>query len=201
MHFFLESKKGELYCGDRYIVQKRNEGIFYAVIDAIGHGEKASCIADIAYTSMQKTLDKVLIEITVQKTRDKTLIDIIETCQSELAKTRGVVIFFVLFLPKLNRLYYFGVGNINCLLITPSEVIKLRSTPGIFGNHALPISLTQIKVPKQTKLLMFTDGIEEIKTQNHPQLQLMNSRHIISFLSQKWSGKDDICCICESLNG
>ena len=88
MHFFLESKKGELYCGDRYIVQKRNEGIFYAVIDAIGHGEKASCIADIAYTSMQKTLDK-------------TLIDIIETCQSELAKTRGVVIFFVLFLPTL----------------------------------------------------------------------------------------------------
>ena len=188
MHFFLESKKGELYCGDRYIVQKRNEGIFYAVIDAIGHGEKASCIADIAYTSMQKTLDK-------------TLIDIIETCQSELAKTRGVVIFFVLFLPKLNRLYYFGVGNINCLLITPSEVIKLSSTPGIFGNHALPISLTQIKVPKQTKLLMFTDGIEEIKTQNYPKLQLMNSRHIISFLSQKWSGKDDICCICESLNG
>lgn len=188
MELFLRNRKGESFSGDRHIVEQLEDSKLFVTIDAVGHGEEASRVADIATDTIKQQLSKGLV-------------DIIQTCQSALLNTRGVVICFALYLPKNNRVYYYGVGNIRCLLISRSRVIQVNSIPGIFGTKNQTVNLSQLEVSPQTQLLMFTDGIDALPSAIYPLLRSMNSRHIINFLSHEWSGQDDICCLCESLNG
>lgn len=185
MSTFLGTKQGELFCGDRYLVENNSNGTLYVVIDAIGHGLEASRVADIALQSIKSTINMKLVNI-------------IEAANSALIDTRGAVIYFVFYLPEKNKAYYYGLGNIRCLLIADAGVVKLTSIPGYFGQKKLAITLNEVEVTSEALLLMFTDGADEIKVETYSQLQKMNARHLINTLSSEWSGQDDICCLCRS---
>lgn len=186
MSIFLRTKQGELFCGDRYLVEHNSNGTLYVVIDAIGHGKEASRVADIALQSIKDTINMKLVNI-------------IEAANSALIDTRGAVIYFVFYLPEKNKAYYYGLSNIRCLLIAAPGVVKLTSVPGYFGQKKLTITLNEVEVTSEALLLMFTDVADEIKVETYPLLQKMNSRHLVQILSNQWSGQDDICCLCRSL--
>ncbi len=188
MDLFLRTKKGEVLCGDKYIIKQYGKGILYILIDAVGHGEEASFIAGI---TSQLIADSINMK----------LLNIIEACNAKLSGTRGAVIFFVFYLPEENKAYYYGVGNISCLLVSNTRVVKLNSTPGILGLKNLDITLSEVDITEEDRLLMFTDGASELKVESYAQLQKMNSRHLVNMLSNTWTGQDDICCICEQLHG
>ena len=73
MDTFINHKKGETFCGDRFLTLKKDNNTFYVVIDGIGHGQKASNVADIAYHS-----------ITHGITANATFLDIIQTCENSI---------------------------------------------------------------------------------------------------------------------
>lgn len=186
MNAFLGTKKGELFCGDRYLVKQTDKGTLYVVIDAIGHGKEASHIAEIALQSIENNIHMELRNI-------------IEACNSALSNTRGAVICFVFHLPQHNKAYYYCLGNVSCLLVSPSRVMRLNAIPGILGQNERTVTLSEVAIKREDMLLMYTDGAEEIKVDAYTQIQIMNSRHIVNTLSDKWSEQDDMCCICQPL--
>jgi serine phosphatase RsbU (regulator of sigma subunit) len=188
MDVFLRAKKGEVLCGDKYIIKQYGKGTLYILIDAIGHGKEASLIAGITSQLIEDSINMKLPNI-------------IEACNAKLSGTRGAVICFVFYLPEENKAYYYSVGNISCLLVSNTRVVKLNSIPGIFGLKNLDITLSEVETTEKDRLLMFTDGATELKAESYAQLQKMNSRHLVQMLSETWTGQDDICCICEQLHG
>ncbi len=188
MDVFLRAKKGEVLCGDKYIIKQYGKGTLYILLDAVGHGKEASFIAGIASQFIEDSINMELANM-------------IEACNAKLSGTRGVVICFVLYLPEEKKAYYYGVGNISCLLVSNTRVVKLNSIPGIFGLQNREITLSEVDITQEDRLLMFTDGATELKAESYAQLQKMNSRHLVHMLSKTWTGQDDICCIGEPLHG
>ena len=56
MDSFIKHKKGEHFCGDRFLSISKNDSTFYVVIDGTGHGQKASRVADIAYQTITREI-------------------------------------------------------------------------------------------------------------------------------------------------
>lgn len=157
------------------------------VIDGIGHGEDASKVANLTYQ-------------TIKQYSNQPLKSIIQTCEKAIEKTRGVAISFVLIKKTEQKIFYFSVGNIESLIITPTSIHQLKTIPGIFGAQLYPIELQVLSLPKDAKLLMYTDGLKKINVNIRQQLYNMNPRHIIQVLSKLWCGNDDVCIICGELN-
>lgn len=184
MPLYQGKKYGEIESGDRCIIQRRTDSVVYVMIDAVGHGPAAKKVADIA----QKI---------IQSSAKEPLPTLIAACEAELINTRGAVMFFAQFYPTSGKLHYYGVGNIRCYLISRKCCRSLSSYPGILGRHKQHYNLQKIHIDLPTSLLMFTDGLTEVKTQVIPQLCRMTPRHIVGFLSESWSENDDVCCFCE----
>jgi len=184
MPLYQGKKYGELESGDKFIIQRRKDSIFYVMIDAIGHGIAAKKVADIAQSI-------------IQSSSKDSLPNIIKACEAELINTRGAVMFFVQFYPKSGKLHYYGVGNIRCYLISGKSCRSLSSYPGILGRHRQHYNVQTISIHHPSSLLMFTDGLDEVKAQVIHQLCRMTPRHIVGFLSESWSENDDVCCFCE----
>ena len=184
MPLYQGKKNGELESGDRCIIQRRSDSVLYVMIDAVGHGVIANKIADIAQNI-------------IQNSERESLPNLIAACEVELINTRGAVIFFAQFYPKSGKLHYYGVGNIRCYVLSRFYSRSLPSSPGILGRSAQKYDIQKVKIETPTSLLMFTDGLPEIKTQILPQLCKMTPRHIVGFLSESWSETDDVCCFCE----
>lgn len=189
MDTFINQKKGETFCGDRFLTLKKNDNTFYVVIDGIGHGQKASHVADIAYHC-----------ITHEINENSTLINIIQTCEKALADTRGIAVSFVKVDHSKCCLEYCSVGNIESLLIDASGTINLKRTPGVFGAKKHPITTSILPFTNDAYLLMCSDGVGDITGPFRQQLGNLNSRHIVNFLAKQWQGQDDVCILCEKLN-
>ncbi len=189
MDTFINNKKGETFCGDRFLTLKNNDNSFYVVIDGIGHGQKASHVADIAYYS-----------ITREITANSTLLNIIQTCEKALANTRGIAVSFVKVNHSKCRLEYCSFGNIESILIDDSGPINLKRTPGIFGAKKHAINISILPFTNDAYLLMCSDGVGDITGAIRQQLSNLNSRHIVNLLAKQWQGLDDVCILCEKLN-
>jgi serine/threonine protein phosphatase PrpC len=189
MYSFINHKKGETFCGDRFLTLKKNDNTFYVVIDGIGHGQKASHVADIAYHS-----------ITREIIADSPLLNIIQTCEKALADTRGIAVSFVKVNHSKCSLEYCSVGNIESILIDVSGPINLQRTPGVFGAKKYPINISVLPFTSEAYLLMCSDGVGDITGAVRQQLSNLNSRHIVNLLTKQWQGQDDVCILCGKLN-
>lgn len=187
MSVFVNKKKGEKFSGDRYLAIKRKSSMLCVVLDGIGHGKEASKVADMTYDAIKEFANDSLQRI-------------IEQCQQSLENTRGIVISFMLVTEGKNSVEFYSVGNIETLLINAEKVVNLSTTPGIFGAKKHPIRIINVDIPKESQLLMFTDGVGKIRGPVRQQLKKMNTRHILHMLSSQWSGDDDVCIICEKLS-
>ncbi len=188
MDSFIKHKKGENFCGDRFLRVKKSDSTFYVVIDGIGHGQKASRVADIAYHT-----------ITDEIHENSILTNIIEACETALANTRGIAVSFVKVNHSICSLEYYSVGNIKSMLIDSQGVIDLKRTPGVFGAKKYPINTSILLFSNKASLLMCSDGVDKISGQIRHQLGRLSARHIVKLLSTQWQGQDDICILCEKL--
>ncbi len=189
MDTFINTKRGEKHCGDRFLTITQNDITFYIVIDGIGHGQKASHVADIAY---QVITDEIIA--------NSSLIDIIQACEIKLLNTRGIAISFVKVNHAESSIQYYSVGNIESMLIGRKGIINLKRIPGVFGAKKYPINISTLPVCNDSYLLMCSDGVGEISGKIRQQLGNLNSRHIVNLLAKQWQGQDDICILCGKVN-
>lgn len=146
-----EALKGEIACGDHYIIKELDDSILIAVIDGLGHGEEAAFAAKKAATVMEENADK-------------TVEQIFHICNQELADTRGVVMT-ALKVDANYKLRYMAIGNVMgvCWKIDKDKLIRLPlfTEGGIVGSR-IPAFVREKEViinPGAT-LILATDGIK-----------------------------------------
>jgi negative regulator of sigma-B (phosphoserine phosphatase) len=140
---------GETESGDRYWAGSGSNGMIFAVIDGLGHGQPAAAASDIAIETLERHVDDPLIEV-------------LRRCHESLRGTRGVAMSLAAFNTEDAMLTWIGVGNVEGALLHrdpgwPCDKLLLRN--GVVGSH-LPTLRAEI-LPVQTGdiLTMVTDGV------------------------------------------
>ena len=181
--FFVRPCLGERVSGDTVFFREREDVLFIAIIDVLGHGPEAHVVARQAEDYLAEKWSR----------------DIIETMQglhAEIKGTRGAAAGLAVLNIAAGELSYTGVGNTVIRRFGPGNG-RLFSSEGIIGSHIRTPRIQRLQLAESDVLLLYTDGVEEnFKLQEYPQLVYQRARSITRTVIHRF-GKmyDDATCI------
>lgn len=143
---------GETKSGDLHLVESFADGMLFAVIDGLGHGDEAEEAARFAYR-------------VIQERPSDPVVSILERCHQRMVGfPRGAVITLASLNPRTSTLSCAGIGNVEGFLFRqspfpnqrPENVIPRR---GVVGSRLPPLQTMSFAVAKGDTLILATDGI------------------------------------------
>lgn len=184
---------GERVSGDIAIVEQREQLLFIAIIDALGHGANAHLVACEAKDYLQKFWHDDVCH---------TMVQLHEKLKGSLGAAVGLAVLNL----ETNQLSYTGVGNTVIRILRQQNQKdcsqRLYSAEGIVGAHIRhPVAQT-IQVRQSDLILLYTDGIKEhLSLQEYP-LIFADDVMTISKKLVRLFGKnhDDATCIALKYN-
>ncbi len=168
--------------GDQCLVQAFDNGVLLAVIDGLGHGDKA---AEVAETTRQ-----VLAEFAHEPPEA-----LFQRCHRRLVGTRGVVMSLVSVSLPAATLTWLGVGNVESLLLRANPAVRperesLLLRGGIVGYRLPNLRPVTLSLARGDLLLMATDGLRSSFGQD-PNPQLLTQQIADDLLARYVRGTDD----------
>lgn len=136
-------KEGERECGDAVVVRPTDDGVMIAVIDALGHGERAAAVARDAMVALG---DVAL---------DRGVAHVIDDLHRRLAGGRGAAGLVAIL--RGRRLEVCGVGNVD--LRIRGAKIPVALTPGVLGGTMNRQRVFSGDLSPGVRVVMFSDGI------------------------------------------
>jgi anti-sigma regulatory factor (Ser/Thr protein kinase) len=142
---FSRPKPGFKDNGDAYFIKKYGDYAVVAVLDGIGHGDKAN------------EASKIALRILEDKFRDE-LEQIVLTMHRKLHGSRGCVIGIVR-MNKEGEIEYLGVGNIRAQIYTPEMYKRLVSFDGLLGSNIRTLRTDRLTLNKPCLVVLHSDGV------------------------------------------
>jgi len=144
------------FSGDQCLVQPSGGRVLLAVVDGLGHGEKAADVAERAITVLRDH---------AHEPPD----DLLQRCHRKLVGTRGVVMSLASVDVAGRCLTWLGVGNVEGVLLRADagqrrESLLLRG--GIVGYRLPALRPTTIALAPGDVLLLATDGLRSAFAQD-----------------------------------
>jgi negative regulator of sigma-B (phosphoserine phosphatase) len=137
-------KKGESVSGDRVFVAQSDHELFVAVIDALGHGERADEAAAKAVEALS----------TVEA--GTPLAARFETVHTALRHSRGAAMSALLVLRR--NVFAAGVGDVGFRSV--GIKVPFVSTPGILGAARRPLRMAEAPLPPgRSRFFLHSDGV------------------------------------------
>ncbi|AGP37024.1 phosphoserine phosphatase [Sorangium cellulosum] len=136
-------KDGERVSGDAAYVRAVEDGVVFAVIDALGHGEHAAAAADVALKALADAPSGDDV---------RALIDRLHV---RLRGTRGAAGMVCRF--REGRLQGCGVGNVE--LMSHGTRVQWLQSPGILGASLGKARIFDAQLAPGDRLVLFSDGI------------------------------------------
>lgn len=144
--------------GDRFLVQATRRGVLVAVIDGLGHGEKAATAALAAVDAFQQDVNR---PVKAQ----------LEHCSRSIRVTRGAAVSIAQFDAANAQLEWAGVGNVYAGVVRSQDTLKresLLSRGGVVGFRLPTIRPSNVSIYPYDTLIMATDGIRSGFLQDAP---------------------------------
>ena len=144
---------GQSESGDRFLVEPFEDGALVAVVDALGHGQRASRIA-------AETVDTM-----ARHTRD-SVTALILRCHEMLRDRHGATISLAAFDWPSHRMTWLGIGNVAGVLVphtfqVQAPLMHLLVLGGVVGGDLPPLRPSVISLAHGDLLIVATDGIRE----------------------------------------
>nr|WP_220127340.1 SpoIIE family protein phosphatase [Halobacillus locisalis] len=149
MSVYQKAKKGNYYCGDSYFYNETDEAFVCAIADGLGSGE------------MARESSKAVMEM-IEDYPNLTIESLVAKCNEALVGKRGVVLGILRVDYKSQTYSYSSIGNIGIIIVN-SEGKKSRNIPlaGYLAGFPRKLRVTNGKVEKGMKFLMFSDGVND----------------------------------------
>ncbi|MBA2176805.1 SpoIIE family protein phosphatase [Halobacillus locisalis] len=146
---YQKAKKGNYYCGDSYFYNETDEAFVCAIADGLGSGE------------MARESSKAVMEM-IEDYPNLTIESLVAKCNEALVGKRGVVLGILRVDYKSQTYSYSSIGNIGIIIVN-SEGKKSRNIPlaGYLAGFPRKLRVTNGKVEKGMKFLMFSDGVND----------------------------------------
>lgn len=142
---FSRPKPGFKSNGDAYFIKRYGDSALVAVIDGIGHGDKA-CAAS-----------KIALKVIEDKFRDE-LEEVVHTIHRRLHGSRGCVLGIVR-MSKEGKIEYLGVGNIRTQIYTTERYKRLVSFDGLLGSNIRTLRTDRLSLSTPCLVVLHSDGV------------------------------------------
>ena len=176
-----QAMQGETLCGDDWIVRGFADGWVCAVVDGLGHGVIAAeaCIP--------------MIEAIRTAQGRTTPVELVEAAHHAARATRGAVLAVAVVDTKNHLLRFAGIGNIVGVIVDKERRRHLVSQNGIVGHQYRHISEFTYPWPKESVLVLHSDGIgSQWDLSAYPGLLSRDSSLIAGVLFRDFTrGRDD----------
>jgi len=144
----IRAHPGERRSGDAAVLRTTANGALFGVVDALGHGEIAADVADIA---VEHAMEVALVE---------GIGGVVRRLDEALRGTRGAAALLCLVVD--DTLEACGIGNVE--LRTVGVKLPTVVTPGILGHGARGHGLSRLRVfggrlVAGSRLVLFSDGV------------------------------------------
>ena len=181
---------GETVSGDRHWAGPVANGMIFAVIDGLGHGQAAAAASKIAVAMLQQYPGDPLIEL-------------LHRCHESLRATRGVAMSLARVNTQDALLTWIGVGDVEGALLhrepdLPCDKLLLRN--GVVGSHLPTLRAEELPIRPGDILTMVTDGV----TTEHPLRVAMDARIesvADAILANACKGNDDALVLVARYRG
>ena len=174
---------GELVSGDAAIVQTRNDTLFLAMVDVLGHGVNAYELA---------VQIRNFLENEWQNDVTSTLLQLHDTIRGSIGAAAGLASLDL----SSGRLRYTGVGNTVIRKFGGSS-IRLPSTDGVIGTRMRSPREHELQLKKTDVLTFYTDGIKDrFELEEYPQLIYDSPRSVARKIVRNYGKQfDDATCL------
>lgn len=143
---------GQHRSGDAFLVSATSAGALVAVVDALGHGDEAADVAELALQSLQRSAGQPLVGA-------------LTACHAALRGSRGAAVTLVEVDLEHRRLAWAAVGNVDAAVVAwdrpraaPTRwAVPLRG--GVVGDRLPPLRQSTVTLPPEGVLLAATDGM------------------------------------------
>lgn len=143
---------GQRRSGDAFVVSPTDGGALVAVVDALGHGDEAADVADLAVASLRRTVGQPPVRA-------------LTACHAALQGSRGAAVTLVMVEPEGRHLSWLAVGNVEAAVVhggargrtTSRWSVPLRG--GVVGDRLPPLRESTLAVPPGGVLVLATDGM------------------------------------------
>lgn len=143
---------GQRVSGDACIVSGDGEYVLFAVIDGLGHGEKAAAAARLA----RECLDNA-------RPAD-SLVHLVADCHAVLRGSRGIALAIARYHPLTHSIQWTGIGNVEAVLwrladaAAPSRSV-LTPRNGVVGYQLPSLKISTVDAAPGDVCCMASDGI------------------------------------------
>jgi len=174
---------GERVSGDTVVIEHRDEILFLAIVDALGHGPQANAVASRA-------------ERFLRNGWSCDVLDTMHRLHSELRGTIGAGAGLCVVDRVTREVRYAGVGN-TVLRTFGSQATRLVSADGIIGSRFRTPAVQAAPLNESSIILMYTDGVSDrFDVEQYPQI-IYHSASAIAHKIVASFGKpyDDATCM------
>lgn len=177
-----EPKKGEAFGGDRVIVSENEDGWSLVLLDAIGHGHRASEIAD-----------KVEGLINLYGSHNQT--HVMQNIHENLLPEEQTVMLSARFDAISHKLTVASIGN-TLAFVTGSETKQFVAKEGMVGGVFRKPALQTRILKEGDSFIAFSDGIQSRFYQQVDMLDVPHSaRQYVNYLFEHYrKDYDDASC-------
>ena len=149
---------GHAESGDQYLIEPFSNGVLVAVVDGLGHGDRAAAVAKTAVATLEGHAHEPITSL-------------LERCHKRLGGTRGVVMSLATFNALARTMTWLGVGNVKGLLLrADGEADLTRESPvlkvgglllrgGVVGYQLPTLRPAVVPITRGDTLIFATDGI------------------------------------------
>jgi serine phosphatase RsbU (regulator of sigma subunit) len=174
---------GERVSGDTVVIEHRDEILFLAIVDALGHGPQANAVANQA-------------ERFLRSHWRNDVFDTMQRLHLELKGTIGAGAGLCVVDRIVREMRYTGVGN-TVLRTFGSQATRLVSTDGIIGGRFRTPAVQAAPLNESGIILLYTDGVSDrFDVEQYPQIHYHSASAIAHKIVASF-GKpyDDATCM------
>ncbi len=180
---FARPYSGQRVSGDTVVIEHRDDILFLAIVDALGHGPQANAVANQA-------------EQFLCNYWSSDVLDTMQRLHSELKGTIGAGAGLCVLDRVSRKASYTGVGN-TVLRTFGSQATRLISSDGIIGSRFRTPAVQAVSLNESGIILMYTDGVSDrFDVEQYPQIHFHSAsaiaRKIVNSFGRSY---DDATCM------
>ena len=174
---------GERVNGDAVIIERRDQTLLLALVDALGHGPSAHAVAVRAARFLRSSWNS-------------DVHDTIHGLHAVLKGTIGAVAGICVVDTVTRELRYAGVGN-TVFRTMGSRATRLFSTEGVIGSRMRQPPVQAVPLNRSDIILLYSDGVSDrFDVEHYPQILYHSARAIARKVVDKFGkSHDDATCI------
>ena len=180
---FVRPCLGERVSGDTVVMEHRDDWIFLAIVDALGHGPQANDVANRA-------------ERFLRNGWSSDILNTLNRLHSELKGTIGAAAGLCVVDSVKRDIRYIGVGN-TVLRTFGSQSTRLVSADGIIGSRFRTPAMQSAPLNESGIIMLYTDGVSDrFDEEQYPQIHYHSASAIAHKVVNSF-GKpyDDAACM------